>query len=70
MKLKKEIEQGLKEMETRKKGYLLDMAEKINPQSLVYNTEIIRKLEVTDAIIHALRWVLLPKKQLTKQKGK
>ena len=66
MKLKKEIEQGLKEMETRKQGYLLDMMEKVNPKSLVYSTEIIRKLEVTDAVIHALRWVLL-KKKLTKQ---
>lgn len=61
MKLKKEIRQALKEMEIRKSSYLLDMVSKEEPNSVVYNTELIRKLEVTDATIHVLKWVLLPK---------
>lgn len=45
-------------METRKKGYLLDMTRHSEPNSVVYDTELIRKLEVTDATIHTLKWVL------------
>jgi len=65
MQLKKDIEKALKEMETRKSSYLLDMASYKEPNSVVYDTELIRKLEVTDATINALKWVLLKK-----QKGK
>jgi len=58
MKTQKEIQKALKEMETRKTSYLLDMA-CVKPLSgVVYDTELIRKLEVTDATIHALKWVL------------
>lgn len=62
MKLKKDITKALKEMKIRKTGYLLDVANTGTPNSVVYDTELIRKLEVTDATIHALSWVLLPKK--------
>lgn len=65
MKTLQEIKKGLKEMETRKKGYLLDMATIVEPGSIVYSTDLIRKLEVTDATIHALRWVLQIKKKVT-----
>lgn len=61
MQYKKDIEKALKEMETRKSSYLLDMAQYKHPNSCVYDTELIRKLEVTDATINALRWVLQPK---------
>lgn len=63
MQYKKDIEKALKEMETRKSSYLLDMAEYKAPGTVQYDTELIRKLEVTDATIHALRWVLQPKKK-------
>ncbi len=59
MQYKKDIEKALKEMETRKSSYLLDMASYKEPNAVVYDTELIRKLEVTDATIHALKWVLL-----------
>ena len=58
MKKQNEIEKALKEMETRKSSYMLDMASYKAPSSVVYDTELIRKLEVTDATIHALKWVL------------
>ena len=58
MKKQNEIEKALKEMETRKSSYMLDMASYKAPNSVVYDTELIRKLEVTDATIHALKWVL------------
>lgn len=63
MQYKKDIEKALKEMETRKKSYMLDMAQYNTPGSCVYDTELIRKLEVTDATIHTLRWVLQPKQK-------
>ena len=59
MQLKKDIEKALKEMETRKSSYLLDMASHQEPNSVVYDTGLIRKLEVTDAAITCLKWVLL-----------
>jgi len=59
MQYKKNIEKALKEMETRKRSYLLDMASYKKPNAVVYDTELIRKLEVTDATIHTLKWVLL-----------
>ncbi len=58
MKSQKEIEKALKEMETRKKSYMLDMMSYKEPNSVVYDTELIRKMEVTDATIHTLKWVL------------
>lgn len=58
MKQQKEIEKALKEMETRKKSYMLDMMSYKAPNSVVYDTELIRKMEVTDATIHTLNWVL------------
>jgi hypothetical protein len=58
MRTRKEIMQALKEMETRKTSYLLDMSSYKAPNSVVYDTEIIRKLEVTDAVVNALNWVL------------
>jgi hypothetical protein len=58
MKQQKEIEKALKEMETRKKSYMLDMMSYKATNSVVYDTELIRKMEVTDATIHALKWVL------------
>ena len=69
MKSVKEIKQGLKEMETRKTSYLLDMTSYKTPNSVVYDTEIIRKLEVTDATIHTLLWVLYSEKKPAKQKS-
>lgn len=70
MKTQKEIEKALKEMETRKSSYMLDMASYKAPNSVVYDTELIRKLEVTDATIHALKWVLYvePKQRGGKKK--
>jgi hypothetical protein len=35
-----------------------ELASNKEPGSVVYDTELIRKLEVTDATIHALKWVL------------
>ncbi len=61
MKSKKEIERALNEMQTRKTSYLLDMTSSKEPNSVVYDTELIRKLEVTDATIHTLKWVLKKK---------
>lgn len=60
MKTLIEIKKGLREMETRKKSYLLDMVvPKVSDHvALVYDTELIRKLEVTDATINTLKWVL------------
>ena len=58
MKTEDEIRKGLADMEIRKKAYLLDMAQNNVPNSVVYDTELIRKLEVTDATVHALMWVL------------
>ncbi len=58
MKSKVQIKNALKEMETRKSSYLLDMSSVKQPGSVVYDTELIRKMEVTDATIHTLRWVL------------
>jgi len=72
MKTNKEIKQALIEMETRKKSYMLDMSSlKVgeNSNAVVYDTELIRKLEVTAATIHALKWVLQQKKK-TKSKTK
>lgn len=65
MQYKKDIEKALHEMEVRKKAYLLDIAQYREPNSVVYDTDLIRKLEVTDASIRALRWVLLPKDKNT-----
>ena len=72
MKQQKEIEKALKEMETRKKSYMLDMMSYKAPNSVVYDTELIRKMEVTDATIHALKWVLYvePKPSVSKKKVK
>ena len=58
MKKKKEIEKALSEMQARSTSYHLDMISYKPDKSVVYDTEIIRKLEVTEATIHALRWVL------------
>lgn len=58
MKTKDEIEKVLHEMEIRRKSYVLDMCAPQYPNSVVYNTDLIRKLEVTDATIHTLKWVL------------
>lgn len=66
MKTKAEIEKGLKEMETRKSSYSLDLFTYKEPNSVVYDTELIRKMEVTDATIHALRWVLHTTKKTKK----
>lgn len=68
MRTLKEIEVALKEMQTRKSSYLLDMAQTHKPGSVVYDTDLIRKLEVTDATIHALTWVLFQKQKSTKNK--
>lgn len=71
MKAKYEIEKALHEMEIRRKSYLLDMCAPQYPNSVVYNTDIIRKIEVTDATIHALKWVLeSPPEQPAKQSAK
>lgn len=58
MKSTKTIKQALTEMETRLKSYTLDMVSYKPDKSVVYDTELIRKMEVTDATIHALKWVL------------
>ena len=63
MQYKKDIQKALKEMQTRKSSYILDMASVKVPNGVVYDTELIRKLEVTDATINALGWVLLPNKK-------
>ena len=68
MRRKKEIEQALAEMETRKKAYLLDMASYNHPNSVQYNTDIIRKLEVTDATVQALKWVLFKEEKKPKKR--
>ncbi len=72
MKKQNEIEKALKEMETRKKSYMLDMMSYKAPNSVVYDTELIRKMEVTDATIHTLKWVLYvePKPSVGKKKVK
>ena len=72
MKQQKEIEKALKEMETRKKSYMFDMMSYKAPNSVVYDTKLIRKMEVTDAIIHALKWMLYvkPKPSVRKKKVK
>lgn len=70
MKTQKEIEKALKEMQTRKSSYILDMASYKEPNSVVYDTELIRKLEVTDATIHALKWVLYTDKKPSDSKKK
>ena len=62
MKPESEIKTALKDMETRKRAYMLDMARVEQPNSVVYSTDLIRKLEVTDATIHTLKWVLTNKK--------
>ena len=64
MKTKDEIEKGLYEMEIRRKSYVLDMCAPQYPNSVVYNTDLIRKLEVTDATIHTLKWVLDAREEL------
>ena len=64
MKTKDEIEKGLHEMEIRRKSYVLDMCAPQYPNSVVYNTDLIRKLEVTDATIHCLKWVLDAREEL------
>lgn len=58
MKSKEAILKGLEEMEIRRKSYSLDMFSRPAPNEVVYNTDIIRKMEVTDATIHTLKWVL------------
>ena len=58
MKSQDEIEKALKDMKTRRTSYILDMASMPKAGEVVYNTDLIRKLEVTDATIHTLRWVL------------
>lgn len=63
MQYKKDIQKGLKELEIRKTSYLLDIAEQVTPPGIKYNTELIRNLEVVDAQIYTLKWVLLPKKK-------
>lgn len=70
MKTKDEIEKGLHEMEIRRKSYVLDMCAPQYPNSVVYNTDIIRKLEVTDATIHTLKWVLDAREEQVEQKSK
>lgn len=57
-KSKKEIVIALKDLEIRKKSYLLDMAEQHVPNGIKYNTDIIRNLEVIDAQVHTLKWIL------------
>lgn len=58
MKTEADIKKALEEMEIRRKSYVLDMCSTHVPNSVVYNTDIIRKLEVTDSTIHTLKWVL------------
>lgn len=70
MKSQQDIEKGLAEMEIRRKSYILDMCAPQYPNSVVYNTEIIRKMEVTDATIHTLKWVLDKQPPSNKQKRK
>ena len=66
MQYKKDIQKALKELELRKADYLLDIAEIHSPGSIKYDTELIRKLEVVDAQIFTLRWVLAPKDKAKK----
>jgi len=67
MKSEKEVKEALKEMEIRSKSYRLDIATRKEPGTVVYDTELIRKLEVTEATIYALRWVLHSPKKTTKK---
>jgi len=60
MQYLKDIKRSLKELETRKSSYMLDMAEQ-TVQGVKYNTDLIRNLEVVDAQIYTLKWVLMPK---------
>jgi len=69
MKKQNEIEKALKEMETRKSSYMLDMMS-VKPTGIVYDTELIRKLEVTDATIQTLKWVLYTEKKPSDGKKK
>jgi len=68
MKAETEIKKALAEMQTRKTSYLLDMTSQPEPNTVVYNTELIRKLEVTDATIHTLKWVLYVEKKKSKKR--
>lgn len=70
MKTEKEVKKALAEMETRKKSYSLDLCSYKAPNTVVYDTELIRKMEVTDATIHALRWVLHSENKSTIKKKK
>lgn len=54
-------------MQTRKNGYLLDMASIKLSSSIVYDTDLIRTLEVTDATINALIWPLRATSQNTRE---
>lgn len=63
MRYLKEIKTALKEFEINKKSYLLDIAERHQPNEIKYDTELIRKLECLDAQIYTLRWILMPKKK-------
>lgn len=53
-----EIKKQLREMKIRKKSYLLDMVTERETGSIVYDTDLIRKLEVVDVTIHVLKWTL------------
>ena len=46
MKSKKQIIEALKQVEIRRKGYMLDMLRIPTPGDVRYDTEIIRKLEI------------------------
>ena len=70
MKTEAEIKKALREMEIREKSYTLDIMTKKEPGTVVYDTELIRKLEVTAATIHALRWVLHSPKPVKSKKLK
>lgn len=63
MQYKKDIQKALKDFEIRKKSYMLDMVEYV-PNGVKYNTELIRNLEVIDAQIYTLKWVLLAKQKI------
>ena len=58
MKKRKEIEKALSEMEARRTSYTLDMISYKPDKSVVYDTDLIRKLEITDTTIHAVNLVL------------
>ncbi len=64
MQYLKDIKKALKELETRRTSYMLDMVEQQHPNGVKYNHELIIKLAVTDAQIHTLKWVLKPKPKL------